>query len=313
MASDMDFRLKVFATVAKNLNYSLSAKELGISQPAVTKHIQALEEHYKIQLFSRNGNKLNITYGGELLLEKVRRIIALYSDLEENSSLISKIPQGEFLLEVPPPVYYGFLPAFVGEFCRLAPDSTLEVVLNREENGTEREEDRNTILQKETSVNKIKISYSSEPFKNRPTLFTDNLIVVGGAAFNPETYYELQELKFLTYTSDSQTTKDIIQFFESSDNDYSKLNVIANVLDSQAIIRLLLSYQKYSKKAPLAVAFLWQSQVAKFLKDRKMQAIQIHGFQDFKLPKRYYAIEAPQNKESESFVRFLSSWISGLI
>ena len=39
----MDFRLKVFKAVASNLSYTKAAKELGISQPAVTKHIQELE------------------------------------------------------------------------------------------------------------------------------------------------------------------------------------------------------------------------------------------------------------------------------
>ncbi len=38
-----DFRLEVFYTVAKNLSFSKAAKELFISQPAVTKHIMEIE------------------------------------------------------------------------------------------------------------------------------------------------------------------------------------------------------------------------------------------------------------------------------
>ncbi|MCW3110492.1 MAG: LysR family transcriptional regulator, partial [Segetibacter sp.] len=48
-----DFRLKVFHTVAKRLSFTKAAADLFITQPAVTKHIQELEQHFKVQLFER--------------------------------------------------------------------------------------------------------------------------------------------------------------------------------------------------------------------------------------------------------------------
>jgi DNA-binding transcriptional LysR family regulator len=57
----MDFRLKVFYTVALRLNFTKAATELYISQPAVSKHIQELEEKYKTKLFERNGSKIALT------------------------------------------------------------------------------------------------------------------------------------------------------------------------------------------------------------------------------------------------------------
>ena len=38
-----DFRLKAFYSVAKNLSFTRAAKELFVSQPAITKHINELE------------------------------------------------------------------------------------------------------------------------------------------------------------------------------------------------------------------------------------------------------------------------------
>ncbi|MBO7305560.1 MAG: LysR family transcriptional regulator, partial [Bacteroidales bacterium] len=49
----MDFRLQVFLKVAQHLSYTKAAKELGVSQPAITKHIQELESQYKVQLFAK--------------------------------------------------------------------------------------------------------------------------------------------------------------------------------------------------------------------------------------------------------------------
>ena len=39
----MDFRLKVFHSVATNLSFTKASKELFISQPAISKHIHELE------------------------------------------------------------------------------------------------------------------------------------------------------------------------------------------------------------------------------------------------------------------------------
>ena len=53
-----DFRLKVFYTVARRLNFTKAAEELLISQPAVTKHIKELESQFNLALFDRRGNKV---------------------------------------------------------------------------------------------------------------------------------------------------------------------------------------------------------------------------------------------------------------
>ena len=46
-----DFRLKVFHTVARRLNFTKAAAELYITQPAVTKHIHELEHYFKVKAF----------------------------------------------------------------------------------------------------------------------------------------------------------------------------------------------------------------------------------------------------------------------
>ena len=52
----MDFRLKVFHSVATNLSFTKASKELFISQPAISKHIHELEVQYKTPLFDRVGS-----------------------------------------------------------------------------------------------------------------------------------------------------------------------------------------------------------------------------------------------------------------
>ena len=70
----MDFRLKVFYTVAKRLSFTKAATELFITQPAISKHIQELEEQYKIKLFDRHGSKIALTTAGEIVLKHAKNI-----------------------------------------------------------------------------------------------------------------------------------------------------------------------------------------------------------------------------------------------
>ncbi|CAN5705288.1 hypothetical protein BH11BAC3_BH11BAC3_25830 [soil metagenome] len=43
-----DFRLRVFHAIAKHLNFTKDIAELFITQPAVTKHIQEIENNFKV-------------------------------------------------------------------------------------------------------------------------------------------------------------------------------------------------------------------------------------------------------------------------
>lgn len=77
-----DYRLQVFNTVAKRLNFTKAAEELFITQPAVTKHIQEIESHFKVKLFERNGTKIKLTVAGETLLNHTEKIFTIYQNLE---------------------------------------------------------------------------------------------------------------------------------------------------------------------------------------------------------------------------------------
>lgn len=77
-----DFRLKVFHTVAKRLSFTKAAAELFITQPAVTKHIKELEQHFKVQLFERKGNHIRLTRQGEVMLQYSEQLFSIYRRME---------------------------------------------------------------------------------------------------------------------------------------------------------------------------------------------------------------------------------------
>ncbi|MEE0081048.1 MAG: LysR family transcriptional regulator [Catenibacterium mitsuokai] len=54
----LDYRINTFLKVCETLNYTLAAKELHITQPAVSQHIHYLEEEYETTLFVYSNKQL---------------------------------------------------------------------------------------------------------------------------------------------------------------------------------------------------------------------------------------------------------------
>ena len=63
----MDQRLETFLTLCATMNYRKAAERLHLTQPTVTKQIQALEALYGVRLFTYDSRKLRKTPQGETL------------------------------------------------------------------------------------------------------------------------------------------------------------------------------------------------------------------------------------------------------
>ncbi len=86
----MDQKLTTFLTLCRTLNYRAAALELHLTQPAVTKQIQALEQIYNAKLFHYDGRKLHKTEKG-LLLESYA--ISLDYNYEQLKAAMNERPQ----------------------------------------------------------------------------------------------------------------------------------------------------------------------------------------------------------------------------
>lgn len=68
----LDPRWNTFLTVCETMNYTRAAQRLCLTQPAVTHHIQYLEEHYGCKLFRYEGKVLSLTPAGLRLRDLTR-------------------------------------------------------------------------------------------------------------------------------------------------------------------------------------------------------------------------------------------------
>ena len=77
-------QLKIFYYAAKNGNLSTAANELFITQPAVTKGIQRLQEHYEMKFVDFVGKKLMLTDAGEVLYQIAEKIFEMEKQADES-------------------------------------------------------------------------------------------------------------------------------------------------------------------------------------------------------------------------------------
>ena len=113
----LDFRLQVFYTVAKRLNFTKASAELYISQPAVTKHIKELEAQFKVSLFERSGNKrILLTPAGEMLLQYAERLLEIYRELDYDMNLLVKQHSGVLRIGASTTVAQYIIPPILAQF-----------------------------------------------------------------------------------------------------------------------------------------------------------------------------------------------------
>lgn len=83
----LDFRVDTFIELCRTKNYTKTAENLHMTQPAVTQHIKYLEEFYGCKLFNYNKKILTITEQGELLYKYLQTMSSdarkIKRDMEE--------------------------------------------------------------------------------------------------------------------------------------------------------------------------------------------------------------------------------------
>jgi DNA-binding transcriptional LysR family regulator len=123
-----NFRLRVFRTVAKHLNFSRAAEELLLTQPAVTQQIKALEEELGVSLFDRGGGHIQLTPGGKALVPFAERINLLADEAVQAVAAAYGEQGGELSLGASQTIAQYLLPALIAAFRRSHPKVLLTAV-----------------------------------------------------------------------------------------------------------------------------------------------------------------------------------------
>ena len=128
------YHLRVFLTVAEHEHITRASEELILSQPAVTKIIQHLEQETGLELIERHGRRIVLTQAGKVLHGYARRLFALEREMEEALAVMQDVEMGEITLAANTTTGVYFLPPVVAQFRERYPQVILRItILNSHE------------------------------------------------------------------------------------------------------------------------------------------------------------------------------------
>lgn len=126
-------QLQYAVVLARVKNFSVAAEELGITQPAFSKQIIALENELGIKLFDRGANPLLTTAAGEFFIEKAKKILFEQETLMKTMEGYKSGEYGKLTIGIAPFRSLYVMPSLVGKLKKEFPD--LHIVL--QEHGLE--------------------------------------------------------------------------------------------------------------------------------------------------------------------------------
>jgi len=122
--------LGFFSTLAAAGNLSAAARELGITTPAVSKHLALIEARLNVPLVRRTTRRMSLTPEGELYLGHARRILGEVDQMEEALGTSKSTPKG--LLRVNATLGFGrnHVAPLVSRFVRKYPEVDVQLQLS---------------------------------------------------------------------------------------------------------------------------------------------------------------------------------------
>ena len=107
----MEFRqLEYFLGVASELHFSRAADKLFITQPALSRQVQQLEENLGVLLFERNKRNVKLTPAGEYLRDEAIQLLSQVGNISKRTLQIHKGEGGEIKIGHPGSAIYSVIP-----------------------------------------------------------------------------------------------------------------------------------------------------------------------------------------------------------
>ncbi|WP_410220533.1 LysR substrate-binding domain-containing protein [Pedobacter sp.] len=289
-----DFRLKVFYTVARRLNFTKAAQELYITQPSVTKHIKEIENYYQTKLFDRNGTKIKLTKAGTILFRHTEQLFKIYRNIDLDLDSLKHDNKGTLHLGVSTTIAQYVLPSYLAAFKEQFPDISIKLTTQNTDNIEalllDHKIDMGIIEGYSKRRNLNYLAFAKDEIV-LCTHINNNLVKTSSITLN-----SIGKLPLITREQGSGTLEVIHNALSKANFNLSHLN-IELVLESTESIK---NYLLNSK----AFAFLSIHSIYKELLNKEMKIIDI---KDFEIERHFYLVNEQGQTETLPliFQRFL--------
>lgn len=124
----LDYRLHVFRVVAQLQSITKAARFLHLSQPAVTKHIQLLEDELHVPLFTRSAQGMILTQAGVVYLQHVHQVAQAHERVTQHLRAPTGVLTGRLRLGTNKTLLAYYLPEILAVFKTRYPSVTCELL-----------------------------------------------------------------------------------------------------------------------------------------------------------------------------------------
>lgn len=119
--------IKEFITLADTLSFVRTAELSNVTQPALTRHIVALEESLGGKLFLRDTRHVSLTPAGHAAYFSLKKMLCTYMAVQEQTSALSSGMKG--ILRISSPYYWteDFTEPIIEYFAKNNPDAAIQI------------------------------------------------------------------------------------------------------------------------------------------------------------------------------------------
>lgn len=121
-------QLRQFIAVAQKGNFRKASKEIGISQPALTRSIQTLEQYFNVSLFDRLPSGVILTEYGRSVMEWAEETVASSRNIKRYVHLLSESSTGTLVIGTGSYFMDNILSLALSKFLQRYPDLTIRVI-----------------------------------------------------------------------------------------------------------------------------------------------------------------------------------------
>jgi DNA-binding transcriptional LysR family regulator len=126
-------KLKIFHVVAEAGSFTSATVILNISQSAISRQIQSLEEDLKVKLFERHARGLTLTQNGEYVYKTAHEVISKLKEIETSLGDQKNKPTGKLTITTVRSFGTHWLTPRIQEFMNLNPEIEVELIFDDKE------------------------------------------------------------------------------------------------------------------------------------------------------------------------------------
>ena len=126
-------KLKIFHAVAEAGSFTSATINLNLSQSAISRQIQALEQDLKVQLFERHARGLTLTQHGEYVFKTAHEVISKLKEVETTLNDQKSKPSGKITITTVRSFGTHWLTPRIQEFMKLNPEIEVELIFDDKE------------------------------------------------------------------------------------------------------------------------------------------------------------------------------------